>query len=223
VTWIICACQRRNLQNSGAPSHHCRPAPAGSAYRRITTGLIIVSQDMGEGMAWTDSQTHRKGNPLPLTTDKRITGQGVIRMTHSPRIADESVLTRWMSMEIGKMNEGIVQDRKSLSVLLCEKPPNATTKKGEMYYFEKGIIAALGAKLPCELHTRLKLPILFFVSPDVPDSCSCTDSAAFEALKILGEISELRTMQDGRCWVSRAIVYAIMHKYPTAVQLVMRP
>jgi len=144
-------------------------------------------------------------------------------MTHPPRITDESVLTRWVSIEIGKMNEGIVQDRKSLSKLLGEETPCATTKKGEIYYFQKEVIATLGAKLPRELHTRLKLPILFLLSPDVPDSCSCTDEAAFDALKILGEISELRSMQEGRCWVSRAIAYAIMHKYPTAVQLVMGP
>jgi uncharacterized protein (UPF0216 family) len=144
-------------------------------------------------------------------------------MTHPPRITDESVLTRWMSMEIGKMNEGIVQDRKFLSVLLGEEAPRATTKKGEIYYFGKEVIATLGTKLPRELHARLKLPILFFLSPNVPDSCSCTDQTAFEALKLLGEIRELRTMQEGRWWVSRAIAYAIMHKYPTAVQLVMGP
>jgi uncharacterized protein (UPF0216 family) len=144
-------------------------------------------------------------------------------MTHPPRITDESVLTRWMSMEIGKMNEGIVQDRKFLSVLLGEEAPRATTKKGEMYHFNKDVIAALGTKLPREIHARLKLPILFFLSPDVPDSCSCTDHAAFEALKLLGEISELRTMQEGRWWVSRAIAYVIMHTYPTAVQIVMGP
>lgn len=144
-------------------------------------------------------------------------------MTHPPRFTDESVLTRWMSMEIGKMNEGIVQERKYLSVLLGEAAPRATTKKGEPYYFQKEVIAPLGTKLPRELHARLKLPILFFLSPDVPDSCSCADEAAFDALRVLGEISEMRTMQEGRFWVSRAIAYAIMHTYPTAVQLVMRP
>ena len=119
--------------------------------------------------------------------------------------------------------KGSYRTKKSLSVLLGEEAPRATTKKGGMYYFEKGIIAARGTKLPRELHARLKLQILFFLSPDVPDSCSCTDEAAFDALKLLGEISELRPMPEGRWWVSRAIAYAIMHKYPTAVQMVMGP
>ena len=142
-------------------------------------------------------------------------------MTHPPRITDESVLTRWMSMEIGRINEGVVRDPKHLSRLLNEETPCATTKKGEPYFFDRNVIAALGERLPDELHARPRLPILFFISPDVPDSCWCADRAAFETFLILGEISRLRTMQEGKFWLSRAIVYAIMRKYPATVQLVM--
>ena len=144
-------------------------------------------------------------------------------MTHPPRITDESVLARWMSMEIGKINEGVVLDRKPLSLLLDEENPCATTKNGEPYFFDRTVIAVLGKKLPGELHTRLRLPMFFFMAPDVPDSCWCADAAAFETLIILGEISRLRTMENEKFWVSRAIVYAIAQKYPTAVQVVMGP
>ena len=142
-------------------------------------------------------------------------------MTHPPRITDESVLSRWMSMEIGKINEGVVRDRKFLSLLLDEENPCATTKNGEPYFFDRGVIAVLGKRLPAELHSRLRLPMLFFMSPEVPDSCWCADAAAFAALITLDEISRLRTMEEGKFWVSRAIAYAIARKYPTAVQLVM--
>jgi hypothetical protein len=59
------------------------------------------------------------------------------------------------------------------------------------------------------------------MSPDVPDSCWYADPAAFKTLMILDEISRMRTMEEGKFWVSRAIAYAIARKYPTAVQLVM--
>ena len=144
-------------------------------------------------------------------------------MTHPPRITDESVLARWMSMEIGKINEGLVRDRKTLFRLRGEELPSATMKNGEPYFFDRTVIIVLGKKLPSELHTRLRLPMLFFMSPDVPDSCWCADAAAFETLIILGEISRLRTMENEKFWVSRAIVYAIAQKYPTAVQVVMGP
>jgi uncharacterized protein (UPF0216 family) len=146
-----------------------------------------------------------------------------ISMTHPPRITDESVLTRWMTIEIGKINEGIVRERKSLAVLLEENTPSATTKKGEPYYFKKEVIALLGMRLPVEMLTRLKLPILFFLTPDIPDSCLCTDETGIRALQVLGEISGLRILHEGKCWVARAIAYAIMRKYPTAVQVVMGP
>ncbi len=55
-------------------------------------------------------------------------------MTHPPRIADESVLARWMSMEIGKINEGVVRDRKPLSLLPDEEKLCVTTKNGEPYF-----------------------------------------------------------------------------------------
>jgi uncharacterized protein (UPF0216 family) len=116
-----------------------------------------------------------------------------------------------------------VKDRKSLSVLLGEEVPAVTTKKGEPYYFQKEIVTNLGKKLPRELYARLKLPILFVMSPDVPDSCLCSDETAFRALQLLGEISGMRSLQDGCFWVSRVIAYAILRKYPTAVQLVMGP
>ncbi len=107
-------------------------------------------------------------------------------MTHAPRITDESVLTRWMGLEIAKMNEGVVTQRKSLAVLLAEKDPLSVTKKGEAYHFDPSVIATLGKALPEDLQRRLRLPILFYASPDVPDSCMCPDETALAALQAAG-------------------------------------
>ena len=142
-------------------------------------------------------------------------------MTHPPRITDESVLVRWMGLEIAKMNEGVVSQRKSLALLLREKDPVSVTRKCETYQFDPSVIATLGKTLPEDLQRRLRLPILFYSSPDVPDSCMCPDDTALAALQLLGEVSTLRTFEGGRFWVSRPIAYAIMKKYPTAVQIVM--
>ena len=142
-------------------------------------------------------------------------------MTHPPRITDESVLVRWMGLEIAKMNECVVTQRKSLAVLLSEKDPISVTKKGETYHFDRSVIATWGKALPDDLQRQLRLPVLFYASPDVPDSCMCPDETALAALQLLGEVSTLRTFEGGRFWVSRPIAYAIMKKYPTAVQIVM--
>ena len=91
-------------------------------------------------------------------------------MTHPPRITDESVLARWMGLEIAKMNEGVVSQRKSLAVLLTEKDPVSVTKKGETFHFDPSVIASLGKALPEDLQRQFRLPVLFYSSPDVPDS-----------------------------------------------------
>ena len=142
-------------------------------------------------------------------------------MTHPPSITDESVLVRWMGLEIAKMNEGVVSQRKSPALLLSEKDPVSVTKKKEIYHFDPSVIATLGKALPEDLQRQLRLPVLFYSSPDVPDSCMCPDETALAALQVLGEVSSLRTFEGGRFWVSRPIAYAIMKKNPTAVQIVM--
>jgi len=142
-------------------------------------------------------------------------------MSYPPRITDESVLTRWMGIEVAKMNEGLVQQRERLSVLLTEKEPVSVTKKGDTYHFDPAVIRALGSALPEDLQRKMRLPVLFYMSPDTPGSCSCPDEAALAALQILGEVSTLRTFTGDRFWVSRPIDYAIKKKYPTAFQVVM--
>lgn len=136
-------------------------------------------------------------------------------------MGDDSVLMRWMRTEINKINEAIVSERKSLAQLLLEEKPTARTKGGNDHFFDTATLKALSEKLPKNLHDKLKLPILFFFDNQVPDSCYLNDAHALQALQTLGEISRLRTMQQGRSWVGRSIAYSIMKKYPTAVQIVM--
>ena len=142
-------------------------------------------------------------------------------MSYPPRITDESVISRWMGLEVAKINEGVVTQRKSLLVLLAEKDPVSVTKKGDPYHFDPFVIGILGKALPEDLQRRLRLPVLFYASPDTHGDCSCPDETALAALQHLGEVSTLRTFDGGRFWVSRPIAYAIMKKYPTAVQIVM--
>jgi uncharacterized protein (UPF0216 family) len=142
-------------------------------------------------------------------------------MSYRPRPDDEAVMRRWMGMEVKRITDSLVADRKMLATLLTENEPSATTKRGDPYTFDKEVIRTLGERLPAALHRRLRLPILFHFSIDVRDSYYLNDENAVEALKLLGEIGELREMREGRLWVGRAIAFAILHRYPTAVQIAM--
>ena len=142
-------------------------------------------------------------------------------MTHRPRITEEPVLSRWMGMEIARINDSIVVGRRSLSELLSEEDPKAVTRGGGEYHFSRETLAALEGRLPEEIRGALKLPILFFFDVDVRDSCFLADGTAVEALRALGDLGEGRKVTGGRLWVARAIAFAIARKYPTAVQFAM--
>jgi len=137
------------------------------------------------------------------------------------RNSTDDVLMRWMRMEVSKINDGIVTERKSLAQLLIQERPVARTKSGDEHLFDKETLLFLKNNLPRELHTKLRLPILFFYSMNVPDSCYLNDESAFHALQELGDFSKMRRMQKGKLWVGRSIAYSIMRKYPTVVQIAM--
>ncbi|RXE55839.1 hypothetical protein ABH15_06335 [Methanoculleus taiwanensis] len=143
-------------------------------------------------------------------------------MPDRPPLHDEAVLMRWMRLEIGKLNEGLVAERKTLRRLLEEEAPSSTTKSGQEYLFDAGLIRQLGEQLPPDLHRRLKLPMLFYFDMTVGGSCFLTEEAAMEALQHLGEISHLRRMREGRLWFAKPIAYDLMNRYPTVIQIVMR-
>lgn len=142
-------------------------------------------------------------------------------MTFRHQVQGESVLMRWMAFEMGRINDGVVAERKRLSDLLREKKPASVTRGGKEYTFHKGTLQLLCEKLPGTLHTRLKLPIVVYFDSTVEDSFLLTDPAALEALQILGELSLMRELMGGRLWIGRAIVYAIIRKYPGLIQIMI--
>jgi len=139
-------------------------------------------------------------------------------MTPRPRITEESVLTRWMGMEIARINDSVVAGRKTLALLLADENPEARTKGGGDHHFSRETLASLGAGLNEEKRKALKIPIIFFFDMDVRDSCYLTDGIAVQALQVHGDLGEGRKLTNGRLWVARAIAYAIAKKYQTTIQ-----
>lgn len=140
-------------------------------------------------------------------------------MPGEPPLSGESVLLRWIGLELGRMNSGVVSERKTLAELASEESPSAVTRSGGTYRFDPGTIRALSASLPEEIRRRLRVPIVFFFDSRVPDSCYLADETALLAFLSLGDLSSLRTFHEGRVWVGRAIVFELARKYPTAVQV----
>ena len=131
----------------------------------------------------------------------------------------EDIFLRWMQVEMGKINKAIVAQRKNLAQLMQEDRPSSRTKAGDDYIFERDALEELHTRLPQELHGKLRLPIIFFSDNRVPDSCYINDEYALRTLQTLGELSELRRMQQGKLWMGKSMAYSIMKKYPTIFQI----
>ena len=69
-------------------------------------------------------------------------------MTIRPSISEEGVLSRWMSLELGKINSTLVADRKRLVDLLREDHPSSVTKSGKEYLFNKEILKIFDREAP---------------------------------------------------------------------------
>jgi uncharacterized protein (UPF0216 family) len=138
------------------------------------------------------------------------------------RLPDEGVLTKWMALEMGRINDGVVVERPRLTDLLKSENPSAYTRAGKEHRFDRNMLSLLENKLPVRLQSRLRLPIIFFFDSNVADSCFLTDEGALEVLKTLGEISDMRTMTEGKAWMGRTIVYSLVRKYPSLIQIMMR-
>jgi uncharacterized protein (UPF0216 family) len=139
-----------------------------------------------------------------------------------PDVSDEKVLMKWMRLELGKINDGIVAERKPLSLLIAEERPGSVTRGGKEYVYKKDVLMELAKKLPGPIRERLKLPVILYFSADVPDSCMLSDETALRAFQALGELSELREMENGRLWIGKALAFSLVRSYPTAVQIMMR-
>ncbi|MDH7594206.1 MAG: DUF61 family protein [Methanomicrobiales archaeon] len=137
-------------------------------------------------------------------------------------LTDEGVLKRWFMLEMRRVNDGTVSERKTLLALLHEEIPSSVTKGGMEYRFDRRVLTEMARALPVDITKKLRIPMLFYCDTEVKNSCLLSERVAMDALKELGAISPLRTFHEGGVWISRAIVYSLIARFPTAIQIVMR-
>ena len=105
---------------------------------------------------------------------------------------EDEVLRRLMSLELGKLNQGMVTQPVPL--------------------------AALAAAVPPWLHGRLRLPITVYEPHDAPGDGYVEDAAAVEALEAMRAATT--QPRGGRLWMSAALWRRLMESHPTCFQRV---
>ena len=92
-------------------------------------------------------------------------------------------LDRWIGLEMGRINAGLVVEKKSLARLRKEDRPTLRTRDGQEVVVERAALERLARGLASDEAELLRLPITLFASGDFEDSAYLTDELAAKALR----------------------------------------
>ncbi|UCH88642.1 MAG: DUF61 family protein [Thermoplasmata archaeon] len=129
---------------------------------------------------------------------------------------------KWINLEYRKLNQNLVARPPFLSDLLKMDRPAAQTRGGEEYVFDLRALKELAKRIPDHYHSNLRLPIFFYSSVNVADSCYLADETAVEVLKHTNDLNQLYRFREGKLWISKPLAFELANKYPTLIQFVMQ-
>ena len=89
---------------------------------------------------------------------------------------------RWISFELGRLNAGLVIEKRSLAALLKEPEPAARTREGDVHPFEPQVLARFASVLTRDEADALRLPLTLTVRGD-SDEAILTDEIGAKALR----------------------------------------
>ncbi len=126
---------------------------------------------------------------------------------------------RWISLELGRLNAGLVVEKKSLARLLAEERPACQTREGDDHVFDPAALHRLASVLTKEEADGLRLPITLLVSAEWEDSAYLTDEIGAKALRALEKFDRAFPFRDGRMIVPHSLAVDIVRRLGGAVQL----
>lgn len=131
----------------------------------------------------------------------------------------EGTMDRWIALEMTRLQGALVTQTRPLADLLAEPEPQATTKGGFPYRFDRAVLQRFHDALGALDRRRLRLPVTFYVDRDLPDDAYLQDETAIRLLAGLGEVTDV-TPREGRLWLGHARARAIAERHPAAFQFV---
>src|SRR5207249_6246102 len=87
-------------------------------------------------------------------------------------------------LELGRLNAGLVIEKRSLAALLKEPEPAARTREGDVHPFEPQVLARFASVLTRDEADALRLPLTLTVRCD-SDEAILTDEIGAKALRTL--------------------------------------
>ncbi|HKZ89307.1 MAG TPA: DUF61 family protein [Thermoplasmata archaeon] len=126
---------------------------------------------------------------------------------------------RWVAFELGRLNAGLVTEKKSLAALLAEDSPACRTREGGTHPFDRDVLTRVRGALDSEEAETLRLPITLFVSGDVDDSASLRDGPAAKVLRTLESFGAAFPFRDGRMYLPHSLALDLVRRYGGVLQI----
>lgn len=126
---------------------------------------------------------------------------------------------RWIALELGRLNAGLVTEKKSLARLLAEPRPACRTREGEEYAFDREALARLAAVLSRDEAERIRLPLTLLVSGDLADTASLADEIGAKALRALEKFDRAFPYRDGRMLLPHSLAVDLVRRHGGVLQL----
>jgi len=125
---------------------------------------------------------------------------------------------RWVAFELGRLNAGLVTEKKSLARLLEEPEPACRTRDDALHPFEPQALARFAAVLTPDEATALRLPLTLLVLGD-SDEARLTDELGAKALKMIEKFDRAFAFRDGRMALPHSLAVDLVRRHGGVLQL----
>lgn len=134
-------------------------------------------------------------------------------------MASPGAIDRWISLELGRINAGLVVERKSLARLRAEAHPACTTREGGEHAFAKDALDRLAAVLTPAEAESLRLPITLFATGDLEEHVYVAEEVAAKALRSMERFGAAFPFREGRMYLPHSLAVDLVHRGGGTLQL----
>jgi len=134
-------------------------------------------------------------------------------------MASPGAVDRWISLELGRLNAGLVVERKSLARLRQEDRPACRTREGEEHTFDPAALERMAGVLSAAEAEALRLPIIVFVTGDLEDSAYLSDELAAKAIRALEQFGPAFPYRGGRMHLPHSLAVDLARRSGGTIQL----
>ncbi len=128
-------------------------------------------------------------------------------------------MDRWIALELGRINAGLVVQRKTLAQLRAESRPACATREGAEHAFDRAALDRLAAILTPAEAEALRLPITLFATGDLEAHVYLAEEVAAKALRGLEKYGAAFPFRGGRMYLPHSLAIDLVHRSGGTVQL----